>query len=80
MSPLTPSSPSTPLTGARKALPSFEVTFEKLLENLEGFDVAKVRYEEIARPAITTAPPFPSEGEPSPLCLSPPPPGPQRRR
>jgi ParB family chromosome partitioning protein len=47
---------TTPLTRARKTLPSFEVTFKKLLENLEGFDVAKIRYEEIARSALMTAP------------------------
>ncbi len=47
---------TTPLTRARKTLPSFEVTFKKLLENLEGFDVAKIRYEEIARSAIMAAP------------------------
>ncbi|MBI4589434.1 MAG: chromosome partitioning protein ParB [Candidatus Rokubacteria bacterium] len=47
---------TTPLTRARKILPSFEVTFTKLLENLEGFDVAKIRYEEIARSALMAAP------------------------
>jgi ParB family chromosome partitioning protein len=43
---------TTPLTRARKTLPSFEVTFRKLAENLEGFDVGKVRYEDVARSAI----------------------------
>jgi len=43
---------TTPLTRARKTLPSFEVTFKKLVENLEAFDVAKIRYEEIARSAL----------------------------
>lgn len=47
---------TTPLTRARKTLPSFEVTFKKLIENLEGFDVAKIRYEEIARSALMAAP------------------------
>ena len=47
---------TTPLTRARKTLPSFEVTFKKLLENLEGFDVARIRYEEIARSALMAAP------------------------
>lgn len=47
---------TTPLTRARKTLPSFEVTFKKLTENLEKFDVAKVRYEEIARSALMVAP------------------------
>jgi len=46
---------TTPLTRARKTLPSFEVTFKKLLENLEGFDVANIRYEEIARSALMAA-------------------------
>jgi ParB family chromosome partitioning protein len=50
---------TTPLTRARKTLPSFDVTFKKLLENLEGFDVAKVRYEEIARSALMAAPAAP---------------------
>ena len=35
---------TTPLTRARKTLPSFEVTFKKLVENLEAFDLAKIRY------------------------------------
>jgi ParB family chromosome partitioning protein len=47
---------TTPLTRARKTLPSFEVTFKKLTEDLERFDVAKIRYEEIARSAIMAAP------------------------
>ena len=48
---------TTPLTRARKSLPSFEVTFKKLKENLEDFDVSKIRYEEIARSALFAAPP-----------------------
>ncbi|MFQ5520617.1 MAG: chromosome partitioning protein ParB [Candidatus Methylomirabilia bacterium] len=47
---------TTPLTRARKTLPSFEVTFRKLTQNLEAFDVAKIRYEDIARSAIMAAP------------------------
>jgi ParB family chromosome partitioning protein len=47
---------TTPLTRQRKTLPSFEVTFKRLLENLEGFDVARIRYEDIARSAIMAAP------------------------
>jgi ParB family chromosome partitioning protein len=47
---------TTPLTRARKTLPSFEVTFRKLAENLETFDPGKVRYEDIARSAIMAAP------------------------
>jgi hypothetical protein len=48
---------TTPLTRARKTLPSFEQTFRKLRDNLEDFDVSKVRYDEIQRSAIMMAPP-----------------------
>lgn len=48
---------ATPLTRARKTLPSFEVTFRKLAENLREFDVAKIRYEDIARSALMGGPP-----------------------
>lgn len=47
---------TTPLTRQRKTLPSFEQTFKRLLANLEEFDVAKVRYEDIQRSAIMAAP------------------------
>jgi ParB family chromosome partitioning protein len=47
---------TTPLTRARKTLPSFEQTFKKLRENLEGFDVSKVRYDDIQRSAIMAMP------------------------
>jgi len=47
---------TTPLSRARKTLPSFEQTFERLRANLEGFDPAKVRMDEIARAAIFAAP------------------------
>ena len=47
---------TTPLTRARKTLPSFEVTFKKLTENLENFDVTKIRHEDIARSALMAAP------------------------
>ncbi|HEV8616408.1 MAG TPA: chromosome partitioning protein ParB [Methylomirabilota bacterium] len=47
---------TTPLTKARKTLPSFEATFKKLRENLADFDVSKVRYDEIQRSAIMMAP------------------------
>jgi ParB family chromosome partitioning protein len=47
---------TTPLTKARKTLPSFEQTFKKLRDNLEEFDVSKVRYDEIQRSAIMLAP------------------------
>lgn len=48
---------ATPLTRARKTLPSFEVTFRKLNENLREFDVAKIRYEDIAPSALMGGPP-----------------------
>jgi ParB family chromosome partitioning protein len=47
---------TTPLTRARKTLPSFEQTFRRLRENLEEFDVSKVRYDDIQRSAIMMAP------------------------
>jgi ParB family chromosome partitioning protein len=47
---------TTPLTRARKTLPSFEQTFTRLRENLEAFDPAKVRLDEIARAAVFAAP------------------------
>jgi ParB family chromosome partitioning protein len=47
---------TTPLTRARKTLPSFDQTFEKLRENLEKFDPARVRLDEIARSAVFAAP------------------------
>jgi ParB family chromosome partitioning protein len=47
---------TTPLTRARKTLPSFEQTFKKLRDNLDDFDVTKVRYDEIQRSAIMLAP------------------------
>jgi hypothetical protein len=47
---------TTPLTRQRKTLPSFDQTFKKLTANLEAFDVAKIRYEDIQRSAIMGAP------------------------
>ena len=47
---------TTPLTRARKTLPSFATTFERLRANLEAFDPAKVRLDEIARAAVFSAP------------------------
>ncbi len=47
---------TTPLTRQRKTLPGFEQTFKKLVDNLEAFDVAKVRYEDIQRSAVMAAP------------------------
>ncbi|HLC42250.1 MAG TPA: hypothetical protein VJO34_11615 [Methylomirabilota bacterium] len=48
---------TTPLTRARKTLPSFEQTFKKLKGRLEAFDPSNIRYEEIARSALFAAPP-----------------------
>jgi ParB family chromosome partitioning protein len=47
---------TSPLTRARKALPSFDQTFSKLLAAIEAFDVAKVRYEDVQRAAVFAAP------------------------
>jgi ParB family chromosome partitioning protein len=47
---------TTPLTRQRKTLPSFDQTFSRLRANLEAFDVAKVRYEDIQRSALAAAP------------------------
>lgn len=47
---------TTPLTRARKTLPSFEHTFRRLKDNLADFDVARVRYEDIQRSAIMAIP------------------------
>jgi len=47
---------TTPLSRARKTLPSFEVTFKKLSENLEHFDIAGIRYEDVARAVLIGAP------------------------
>lgn len=47
---------TTPLTRQRKTLPSFDQAFSKLLDNIEGFDSAKVRYDDVQRSAIMSAP------------------------
>jgi ParB family chromosome partitioning protein len=47
---------TTPLTRARKTLPSFEQTFKKLRDAQDDFDVTKVRYDEIQRSALMLAP------------------------
>jgi ParB family chromosome partitioning protein len=44
-----------PLTRARKSVPGFQETFEKLRQALERFDVDRVRVEDIARAAVTPA-------------------------
>jgi len=42
---------TTPLTRARKTVPSFDQAFDRLVANIEAFDVSKVRYEEIRQAA-----------------------------
>ncbi len=50
---------TTPLTRARKTLPSFRQTFVKLAENIEAFDLSRVRYEDVQRAAVAV--PAPAE-------------------
>jgi len=47
---------TSPLTRARKTLPSFDQTFSKLVAAIEAFDVAKVRYEDVQRASTFSAP------------------------
>ena len=47
---------TTPLSRQRKTLPSFDQTFTKLLANVLAFDAAKVRYEDVQRSALFSAP------------------------
>jgi ParB family chromosome partitioning protein len=47
---------TSPLTRARKTLPSFDQAFSKLVAAIEGFDVSKVRYEDVQRAAVFSAP------------------------
>jgi ParB family chromosome partitioning protein len=47
---------TTPLTRARKTLPSFDQTFKRLRDNLADFDVTRVRYEDVQRSAIMAVP------------------------
>lgn len=47
---------TSPLTRARKTLPSFDQTFSKLVAAIEGLDVSKVRYEDVQRAAVFSAP------------------------
>jgi ParB family transcriptional regulator, chromosome partitioning protein len=47
---------TSPLTRARKAVPSFEQAFSRLVAAIEGFDVTKVRYEDVRRAAVFAAP------------------------
>ena len=47
---------TTPLGRARKTMPSFDQALDKLIANIEGFDVAKVRYEDVQRSAVVAIP------------------------
>jgi len=47
---------TSPLTRARKTLPSFDQTFDRLVAGIEGFDVGKVRYQDIQKAAAFSAP------------------------
>jgi ParB family chromosome partitioning protein len=47
---------TSPLTRARKSLPSFAQTFTRLVTAIEAFDLAKVRYEDVRRAAVFAAP------------------------
>jgi len=47
---------TSPLTRARKTLPSFDQTFSKLVAAIEGFDVSKVNYQDVQRAAVFSAP------------------------
>jgi ParB family chromosome partitioning protein len=47
---------TSPLTRARKTLPSFDQTFSRLVAAIEGFDVSKVRYEDVQRASAFAAP------------------------
>jgi ParB family chromosome partitioning protein len=47
---------TTPLSRARKTMPGFDQTFDKLLSNIEGFDVSAVRYQDVQRGAMMAIP------------------------
>jgi ParB family transcriptional regulator, chromosome partitioning protein len=47
---------TTPLTRARKTLPSFQQTFTRLKENIEAFDLGKVRYDDVQRAGFASPP------------------------
>jgi ParB family chromosome partitioning protein len=47
---------ASPLTRARKTVPSFYQAFSKLAAAIEGFDATKVRYEDVQRAAVFAAP------------------------
>jgi ParB family transcriptional regulator, chromosome partitioning protein len=45
-----------PLTRARKSLPGFDTALGRLIKSLQGFDVQKIRQDDIARSAVMSAP------------------------
>jgi len=47
---------TSPLTRARKTLPSFDQTFSKLVDAIEAFDVSQVKYTDVQRAATFAAP------------------------
>ena len=54
--PMVAVSPKPGLYWTRKTLPSFEQTFTKLVAAIRGFDLSKVRYEDVQRSAVFAAP------------------------
>jgi ParB family chromosome partitioning protein len=47
---------ASPLTRSRKTLPSFDQTFKSLTAAIKGFDLSKVRYQDIQRAAVFSPP------------------------
>ena len=47
---------TSPLTRARKTVPSFDQAFDKLVAKITDFDVAKVKYEDIQRVSTFAVP------------------------
>jgi ParB family chromosome partitioning protein len=47
---------TSPLTRARKTLPSFDQTFDRLTAAIRGFDLARVRYEDVQRASVFAVP------------------------
>jgi len=47
---------TTPLNRQRKTLPSFDQTFTRLVAAIEGFDVSTVKYQDVQRAAVFSAP------------------------
>jgi ParB family chromosome partitioning protein len=47
---------TTPLSRARKSLPTFDKAFDTLLANIEAFDVDAVRYQDVQRAGVMAIP------------------------